>query len=331
MDLGPQHLRMIVAVSETGSIGKAAARLDLTQPAVSTMLRRVEKHLGVRLFVRSPSGVALTPIGAEVATRAGAVLACIDDLNTTLAGSRAGGAARPLLRLGAQACPALTLLGEHLGTLAPETQIQLRVDQGAGRIPPLLASGALDVGFVQEPVGHAAEEPAGVERCVLIDREPLFVGMSSRDPLAARSTVDLADLADRDWVDDPADDGPFPAYFREVCRGAGFQPRVRFWSGDWQISSSIVRTGRAVGIYQPTALPREGVVFRRLTGDPLAQRVVLMWRPEARPVALRLRDSLTRIYLGLVRSNDVYAAWWDAHPAAHPGLPALALARSGEG
>ncbi|MFC6929420.1 LysR family transcriptional regulator [Actinomadura yumaensis] len=54
MDLGPQHLRMIVAVSETGSIGKAAARLDLTQPAVSTMLRRVEKHLGVRLFVRSP-------------------------------------------------------------------------------------------------------------------------------------------------------------------------------------------------------------------------------------------------------------------------------------
>ncbi len=66
---------MIEAIAATGSISKAAARLGLTQPAVSTMLRRVEGHLGVQLFVRSPEGVTPTPVGAEVATRARAALA----------------------------------------------------------------------------------------------------------------------------------------------------------------------------------------------------------------------------------------------------------------
>lgn len=322
MDLGPHHLRMIEAIAATGSISKAAARLGLTQPAVSTMLRRVEGHLGVQLFVRSPEGVTPTPVGAEVATRARAALAGIDDLNAALAQRHR--AAMPLLRIGIQACPALTRLGDHLGDLCPESRLYLRVDPGGGRIPALLASGALDIGLFQEPVDHDPRPRDGLRRLVLVACEPALVGMSSASPLAARPTVDLGDLADQDWLDDPLDDGPWPAYFRGVCAGAGFQPRVRFWSTDWQISSSLVRSGRAVGIYQPTAGPRDGIAFRRITGDPLGQRVVLMWRPEAERAAGRLRGVFTDVYLDLVRGQRVYGEWWDDHPEAHPELPATA-------
>lgn len=321
MDLGPHHLRMIEAVAATGSISKAAARLGLTQPAVSTMLRRVEAHLGVQLFVRSPEGVLPTPVGAEVATRARAALACIDDLNAALA-HRRDPASVPSLRVGVQACPALTRLSDHLGELSASARLHLRVDPGGGRIPALLASGALDIGLFQEPVGHGRPVREGLRRLVLVEREPALVGMSAASPLAAGRTVALAELAEHDWIDDPLDDGPWPAYFRAACAAAGFQPRVRFWATDWQISSSLIRSGRAIGIYQPTAGPRDGMAFRRLTGDPLAQRVVLVWRPEAEDAALRLRDVFADVYMELVRAQRVYGEWWDEHPEAHPSLPA---------
>ncbi|MFC4912026.1 LysR family transcriptional regulator [Actinomadura gamaensis] len=317
MELGPHHLRVIEAIASAGSINKAAARLGLTQPAVSTMLRRMETHLGVRLFERSPEGVRPTPVGAEVVARARAALSCIDDLNASL-GARPG-ADPEVLRVGIQACPALTLLGDDLETLAPS--LHLRVDPGAGRIPPLLASGGLDLGLFQEPLGRTDPPPPDVERFVLVEKEPLFVGLSSASPLASRDTLDLAELDDLDWIDDPLDDGPWPAYFRAACAAAGFQPRVRYWSTDWQIAASLIRSGRAIGVYQPTAGPREGIVFRRLTGDPLGQRLVLMWRPEAGAAARRLLDTLGEAYLRLVRAHSLYAEWWDAHPEAHPALP----------
>lgn len=320
MDLGPHHLRMIEAIAATGSISKAAARLGLTQPAVSTMLRRVEGHLGVQLFVRSPEGVRPTPVGVEVATRARAALSGIDDLNAALA-QRRHPSAMPLLRVGVQACPALTRLGDHLGSLSPEARLHLRVDPGGGRIPALLVSGALDIGLFQEPVDHDPCPRDGLRRLVLVEREPVLVGMSSSSPLAARTTVGLGELADEDWLDDPLDDGPWPAYFRAVCAAAGFQPRVRYWSSDWQISSSLIRSGRAVAVYHPTAAPRDGVTFRRITGDPLGQRVVLVWRPEAEEAAGRLRGVFNGVYLDLVRAQPVYREWWDAHPEAHPALP----------
>jgi DNA-binding transcriptional LysR family regulator len=321
VDLGPHHLRMIEAVAATGSISKAAARLNLTQPAVSTMLRRVEGHLGVQLFVRSPEGVVPTPVGEEVATRARAALACIDDLNAALAHRRSDPSPLPLLRIGVQACPPLTRLSEHLDVVSPGTRLQLRVDQGGGRIPALLASGALDIGLFQEPVDYTAPPLDGLERIVLVECEPALVGMSSSSPLAAHEILDLADLADQDWLDDPLDDGPYPAYFRGVCASAGFQPRVRFWSTDWQIAASLIRSGRAIGIYQPTAAPRDGMAFRRITGDPLGQRVVLVWRPEVEQAAGRLRGVFNDVYMQLVRAQRVYGEWWDEHPEAHPALP----------
>ncbi|TDD83383.1 LysR family transcriptional regulator [Actinomadura rubrisoli] len=321
VDLGPHHLRMIEAIAATGSISKAAARLNLTQPAVSTMLRRVEGHLGVQLFVRSPEGVMPTPVGAEVATRARAALSCIDDLNAALAHRLRDPEALPLLRVGIQACPPLPKLSDRLDTLAPDARLQLRVDQGGGRIPALLASGALDIGLFQEPVNYTPPVLDGLERLVLVECEPALVGMASGSPLAARLTIDLHELADVDWLDDPLDDGPWPAYLRGVCAEAGFQPRVRYWSTDWQISSSIIRSGRAIGMYQPTASPREGVAFRRITGDPLGQRVVLVWRPEAEQAAGRLRGLFNDVYMDLVRGQSVYGEWWDEHPEAHPALP----------
>ncbi len=175
------------------------------------------------------------------------------------------------------------------------------------------------------PQGHVPATPAGVESFVLVDDEPMLVGVAANSPLAARDDLALGDLAEYDWVDDAADDGPWPAYFREVCAGAGFRPRVHYWSSDWQISSSLIRSGRAIGLYQPTAIARDGVEFRRLKDDPFRQRTMLLWRQEAGDAALRMRDALSLAHLELVRASRIHSLWWDEHPEAHPGFPAEAV------
>ena len=54
------HLAIFQAVAEAGSVGRGAARLHISQPAVSKQLREFEHNLGVILFDRLPKGVRLT-------------------------------------------------------------------------------------------------------------------------------------------------------------------------------------------------------------------------------------------------------------------------------
>jgi DNA-binding transcriptional LysR family regulator len=61
--LEPERLRAFVAVAETGNFTRAAERLHLTQPTVSTQVRRLEEHIGRPLFERNAQFVRLTADG----------------------------------------------------------------------------------------------------------------------------------------------------------------------------------------------------------------------------------------------------------------------------
>ncbi|MEO6598747.1 MAG: LysR family transcriptional regulator [Polyangiaceae bacterium] len=73
-DLDLNLLRVLAVVAEEGSITRAAARLYVTQPAVSAAMRRLSEFIGSELFARQGRGVVLTTRGAEVASAARAYL-----------------------------------------------------------------------------------------------------------------------------------------------------------------------------------------------------------------------------------------------------------------
>src|SRR5882757_5240833 len=64
-----RDLDILMAVIETGSMGKAAARLTISQPAVSKAIVELEDALGVRLLDRSRSGVVPTAFGEALGKR----------------------------------------------------------------------------------------------------------------------------------------------------------------------------------------------------------------------------------------------------------------------
>src|SRR5690606_39224593 len=75
-----RDLRYLVALAEHRHFGRAAEASFVSQPTLSTQIRKLEEELGVALFERAPRKVMLTPVGREIVERARKVLADVDQL-----------------------------------------------------------------------------------------------------------------------------------------------------------------------------------------------------------------------------------------------------------
>ncbi len=92
-----RQLEYLVAVAETGRVGVAADRLNVSQPSLSAQLAEVEADLGATLFLRGRGGAKPTPVGEEVVRRARMILHEMEDLRAV---ARGGGIFQGRLRLG---------------------------------------------------------------------------------------------------------------------------------------------------------------------------------------------------------------------------------------
>jgi DNA-binding transcriptional LysR family regulator len=137
-------LRTFVAICELGSFTKAAHLFDLTQPAVSAHMRRLEAIIGADLIEKSLSGVTLTECGAEVLRHARRMLSVNDQIVS-------GGGLQPqpqVIRLGIPNLYTPNKLGRILTECgAGESRLQVRCDQSPGLLRSVRA-GYLDLAAV---------------------------------------------------------------------------------------------------------------------------------------------------------------------------------------
>src|SRR5262245_33543751 len=95
-----RHLQLIAAISDAGSVTAAAARLHLTQSALSHQLRDAEGRLGARLFDRVGRRMRLTPAGERLLKTARGILESLEDAEQQI--RRGGAESAGLLRLTTQ-------------------------------------------------------------------------------------------------------------------------------------------------------------------------------------------------------------------------------------
>lgn len=147
-------LRAFVAVAREGNVSRAAARLHLSQPAVSLQLKSLAEHTGLQLFSRTPHGLLLTADGAALLPQAEKALQVLADFNQ--AAQRLHSTVRGRLRIGTVLDPEFTRLGAFLKELlvsAPQIETELR--QGmSGNVLAQVAQGTLDVGFYLGQTGE---------------------------------------------------------------------------------------------------------------------------------------------------------------------------------
>ncbi|UUN29120.1 LysR family transcriptional regulator [Streptomyces sp. FIT100] len=276
MELEVRHLRALCAIADTGSLHKAARQLGMSQPSLTTQLRRIENALGAELFQRGRTGCRPTPLGHAVLSRARPLVAEMSALVREARATVARADDRRL-RIGSTASRALVGWLRRLRQRLPDgTELSLHMNVSANALLRMVAAGHLDVAFVHEVEGCPLRMPDGLEQRVLVEREPQFISMARDHPAAAAPVVDLTDLAEDHWMVDPTVDGEWDG-LRRVLAAAGIDPPVLH--ADYHTAASLIVVGEAVAPCQPTSGPRDDMAIRPLRNDPLAVRLLLCRHP----------------------------------------------------
>lgn len=257
-----RHLRAFLAIAEEGGITRAAARLHISQPALSRTLRALEEHLGIRLIDRSTHYLQLTDAGQAFRVRAASAVAAVD------AALDPGRTELWPLRVG----HAWSALGRHTSTVLrrwqqahPRTPLELlRIDDRTAG----LAQGRVDAALLRGPLTIP-----GVSSALLSD-EPRVAAVPADSALTARDDLVLADLTDCTVVLNTVSgtttvqlwpDAAHPASTLEVAN-----------TDDWL---AAIAAGRGVGVSSAATAEMHsypGVAYRPLADAP-ALPLHLVW------------------------------------------------------
>ena len=184
-------LRYFVAVAEELHFGRAAKRLGIAQPPLSTAIRTFERQLGVELFRRTSRSVALTPAGESLLRGGRRVLAVYAETLAEIEAQARSEQSR--LRVGFDATTVVATTGFVRAFRASQPQIELDLHSlawGEGTAP--LADGSVDVAIVRLPI----DDPT--LSCQPVFREARVAVVSPAHPLASRSALTLAELRGED-------------------------------------------------------------------------------------------------------------------------------------
>lgn len=189
-------LELLDSIAELGSLGRAAARHGMSQPAVSQRMTQLERSFGVRLLQRSPTGTTLTPAGDRVAALARRVLTEVRALTAGVAALVAEQGSQ--LRVAASLTIAEHLLPGWLSALRRESpDVILAVEvTNSSQVLARVRDGSVDVGFVE---GDQAR-PEGM-MAVAVRSDRLVVVVDPRHVWASRATaIGGAELASADLI-----------------------------------------------------------------------------------------------------------------------------------
>ncbi|WP_274917624.1 LysR substrate-binding domain-containing protein [Streptomyces sp. WZ-12] len=295
-----RQLRYFLTVAEELHFGRAAERLHIVQSAVSQQLRRLERELGTELFTRSTRVVRLTAAGERLLPYAREMLALQARAREALDELRAEQAATVRLGTSSGLGAWLDAVLAAFTRTAGHAQLELVTGSTEERLA-WVRTGELDATLLR---GERADP--GLEFLPLW-QDGLMAALPARHELAARDTVELADLAALPLRLSPRARNPaLHDLVLRSCRAAGYEP-VR-----GPEFTNAQDTLAAVGYGKPSwtvfyaahaeQLPVPGVVFRPLTGPAPVMRSYLAVR--GGPPRAGLRALIEACYAAVEGAGD---------------------------
>ena len=281
MDVDFADLRALVVLAETLHFGRAADRLNVSQPALSKRIRRMEERIGGPLLMRRYRDVRLTEAGRLLADHGRHLLH--ESAAAVMLSQRAARGEAGLLRIGFGIASILGLLPDVLLRFRrayPAVQLHLR-DMSTPEQVNALAGGGIDIGFVRRPISdeHLVTRPVLDERLVaaLGPRSPWDPRLGLRS-VAAEPFIIIARGRSASFYD----------HALSVCAATGFAPRIVQEADELFTVLSLVRAGLGVSLVPRSAalLRLPGVRFRELTLPEAAWNIALAWHRDSARVPL---------------------------------------------
>ena len=308
-----RDLQYLVALAEHRHFGRAANACFVSQPTLSTQIKKLEDELGVPLVERAPRKVLLTDVGRDIASRARGVLNEIEQIR--------GVARRTLdpesgtVRLGIFPTLGPYLLPHVLPLVRkafPRLELLL-VEEKSETVLRLLHEGKLDAGILALPL-H--EDSLHQE---FLFEEPFLLAVSEAHPLAHKQgQLKLSDLSHQNLL--LLEDGHcLRDQALEVCHLAGAGEHSGFRATSLEtlrqmVAANVGITLLPVTAVKPPVAPVENLHLIEFKGTPPSRRIAMVWRKSSAMDAFlqRLADVL----------RDLPADLLDAHTAATPMSPA---------
>lgn len=277
-------LRYFAVLAEELHFGRAADRLAITQPPLSSAIKALEEELGVRLFDRDSKQVQLTPAGAAFLVDVRAILERIARSKDTAKAVASGQRGRLDIGVtGSLFYRELPRILAAFGARMPNIEVTLRETGSAEQVDALL-HGELHAGFI-----NAATVPPQLASMPLrTDR--LVVCLPEGHALAQRKSLRIADLAQERFV--MFDRDVAPANYDNVIAAfsrAGVHPRTYHAARQWLTIIAMIANGVDIGLV-PESLARcglRGVRFVALRDMDAVSPALMAWNPAYGSAALQ--------------------------------------------
>lgn len=272
-----RDLQYLVAVAEHQHFGRAAEACFVSQPTLSTQLKKLETELGVELIERNPRQIMLTDAGKRIVERARVVLAETDNIRSIA--RQAMDPESGSIRLGIFP----TLAPYFLPHVVPRLRLRfpnlelLLVEEKTEVVVQRLRDGQLDVGLLALPIHDERLQQQ------FLFSEDFVLAVPATHPLArSAGPVDVAVLADENVL--LLEEGHcLRDQALAICRLAGASERSGFRATSLETLRQMVAAGVGVTLLpqlavQPPVPPSPDIVLRRFTEPVPRRRIAMFWR-----------------------------------------------------
>jgi len=325
LDVDSHALRIVHRINELGSITAAARSLGYSQPAVSQHLKRLEARLGLPLVAKAGRGVRLTEAGRILARHAATVTQALDAAAgelSDLAGLRSGRVT--LAAFPSASATVIPTLLRGLSVRHPGVQlnyVEAEPPEAVRAVRDRTADLAITFSYTGDQADPHRQSAQGLT-VVPLWRDEMLVVAPREHPLAEQARIDLALLADDQWI------GGCPrcrAHLLDLAARSGFSPSISYETDNVVAVFGMVAAGLGVALVPALAIAASplpaGIVARPTTGGDF--RTIHL-------VATEGAESVPAVAATIRAIGEIDAAPWALHSpdaGSHAAHAASAVAR----
>lgn len=281
-----REIRSFVVLAGELHFSRASGLLNLSQPALTKQIRRMEEDLGGPLFERGKKGTVLSSLGGQFLGDAREILLRFDRMIDRGRRAAKGETGRLNLGFGFHTFELVPRLIVKLREISPGIDVSLR-DMSSAEQQAALTDRSIDLGFLRLPV------PKGLAALPVV-RDRMAI-VSSTDSLLPED-LKLAACRNEPFVAISEKRAPgFYNHTLRLCARHGFHPRVVQQVPELTTTIALVRAGLGIAMI-PESFRRhrfEGVRWHRLNDREAAWSVSAAWHPDDHnPALIRFLDLL---------------------------------------
>jgi DNA-binding transcriptional LysR family regulator len=267
------QLRYFCELANAGHFGRAATRLNMSQPPLTRQIAALEQDLGTTLFERSPKGAALTAAGRQLLVDATEILRLVAQASRNAAAAGRGEAGQ--LTMGFTMCAAYSIvpdLTRRYQRAFPAVDLRVR------ELMPNALEQNLKDGVIDVAISFAGDGEARFKARPLL-REPLSLVLPQRHSMAKAKKISIEDLSRERFLIVPRSQAPsLHDSIVQCCREAGFDPIIGLEVYLQQTILNFVAEGLGIA-FVPNSMQRsqiKGAVFKKIDKPPVIDQL-LYW------------------------------------------------------